>query len=123
MIRIPLDAYGYHDGRAPDIAVGWQYDSGISMDVGLEANQFVGSRTPTPGTDDDLITETKGWTVNDTPDRMDMVHCLAVEVLKLRRDLQSVRDETHLSRTLNADEARALAAMLNHFADESERLR
>lgn len=107
MIRLPLDGFSHVAlNDRPDIVVDRDYESGqVELTIEFEPNEmrpFVRRQTPAAAA---LPAEEQ----------------LTDEISALREALERI--DRDVTRHLSPDEARALAAMLVHFANEAERPR
>jgi hypothetical protein len=110
MIRLPLEYFSYGTQR-PAIVVTWNQDNGtVDLSVELEPGEAVPNRKIPDLPSGDEPTQ-------DQMGRLDEI----VEVLT--EQLDAARNLRDIDRGLTPDEARALASMLIHFANEAERRR
>lgn len=116
MIRLPID-----NSRA-DLTVDLDddYRSSVRLVIELEDLELTGARRPNPAVDAIFGDETTGGPkARRLTTEEGMI--LFSEVLDLRRRYEQLEREREVYRDLLPDEARALAAMLAHYADEAER--
>lgn len=117
MIRLPLDSYGFRAlPERPDIVVDLDHESGqVELTIEFEANEM------RPHVRRDPLVDRFMKTIDEEPRAVLGMATLASEIKALHEALDRIDDD--VTRRLNPDEARALAAALVHFASESERPR
>lgn len=107
-----------------DRGIGVELEDGyVRIEVELATNELVGDKISRL---DDLVrtrldlVASRAHPQATTIDQDD-AEAIFAELGRLERDLESIRNASPVWRALLADEARALAAVLVHFADEAER--
>lgn len=120
MIRLPLDAYtfrGAHD--RPDLVVELDEEGRgmVRLVVELEPGEVGSGKVAARPLVDQLLDSTD----RDRPLSHAEILALVDEIVDLRRRLVQVDQTRAVDRDLLPDEARALAAMLTHFAGEAHR--
>lgn len=125
MIRLPLDQHR-GGGTVPQEVVVELNEEGYAVDLTIELEPGeVAPFLPAATREPDVLVMAEGDELQMAQQRnrqlRENLELLRDELADLRKRIIDARDRADVSRRLLPDEARALAAMLVHFAAEAER--